>query len=472
MRLPVSVAGSGARRPLAAAGLAAVLAALPLAASAQSADALLDKLVEKGILTVDEANELRDQADQDFTKAYQVKSGMPDWVTNLRFHGDFRGRFDGIYGGDTAFVDRNRWRYRLRFGVAAVLLDDFEVGFRLGSGDLDNAARISSGSDPLSGNQSFQNNAAKKGIFIDTAYARWSPLRTPDWAGTLILGKMENPFMFSDLLFDSDYTPEGIAQQVAYTPGRGQTLRFTGGQFVLDELGGSGQDPYLLGGQARLESVWSPQWASALGGAFLGIVNPQVLTSGGVPDVNAGNARQVVLAADGQSFTLGAPVSDFQTVVVDASVTYTFDEAPLYTGAFPVRVFTDFLHNFGADTASTGFDVGVTFGKAGRRRTWEATYRWKYLEGDAWWEETVDSDTGAFYTGPFNPASVPGALRAAGTGHGTGTNLRGHWVRLAWSPYDSLVFNLTWINAELIEAYLPDTPSRINRILVDAIWKF
>lgn len=452
--------------------LAAAVAALAPAAAAQSADALLDKLVEKGVLTLDEANDLRDQADKDFTRAHQVKTGMPDWVTSLRFNGDFRGRFDGTYGGDTDFVDRNRWRYRLRAGFTVVLQEDFEVGFRLGSGDVDNAARITSGSDPISNNQSFQNNASKKGIFLDTAYAKWNPLHTPEWNGTLTMGKMENPFVFSDLLFDSDYTPEGFAQQVSYALHREHALRLTAGQFAVDEIGGSGRDPYLLGGQARLESTWNTKWASALGGSFLGLLNPEMLASDSVPDINVGNERQVRLAADQRSFTLGAPVSDFETAVLDASVTYTFEGAPLYTGPFPVRVFADYLYNFGAADAATGYDVGITFGKAGRRRTWEATYRWKNVEGDAWWEELVDSDTGAFYGGPFNPAAVPGTLRAAGTGYGAGTNLRGHWVRLGWSPYDFLIFNVTWINAELIEEYLPDTPSRINRVQVDAVWKF
>ena len=55
---------------------------MPLA-HAQSADALLDKLVDKGVLSVKEANELREQADEGFLKAYQAKTGMPDWVTQL-----------------------------------------------------------------------------------------------------------------------------------------------------------------------------------------------------------------------------------------------------------------------------------------------------------------------------------------------------------------------------------------------------
>lgn len=48
-------------------GFLAVLA-LGTTAHAQSADALIDKLVEKGVLTVKEANELREEADKGFNQ--------------------------------------------------------------------------------------------------------------------------------------------------------------------------------------------------------------------------------------------------------------------------------------------------------------------------------------------------------------------------------------------------------------------
>ena len=67
---------------------------------AQSSDALIDKLVDKGILTTKEAQELRDESDQDFTTAYQTKTGMPDWVTGYKFSGDFRGRYDEVASTD------------------------------------------------------------------------------------------------------------------------------------------------------------------------------------------------------------------------------------------------------------------------------------------------------------------------------------------------------------------------------------
>src|SRR6266436_1210791 len=101
------------------AGLLLAAAASVVKLQAQSADALINKLVEKGILTVKEANELREEAEKDFSQAFSVKSGMPDWVTALKFNGDFRGRYEGFFVDNDAFVDRSRFRYRVRFGITA-----------------------------------------------------------------------------------------------------------------------------------------------------------------------------------------------------------------------------------------------------------------------------------------------------------------------------------------------------------------
>src|SRR5262245_45145141 len=114
-------------------------------ASGQSSDAIIDKLVEKGILTVKEANDLREEVDKNFTQARSAKSGMPEWVTALKFSGDIRARYDGIYGYNSyidtntgftnKFVNRNRFRYRLRFGATVTMFDNLEAGFKLPSAD-------------------------------------------------------------------------------------------------------------------------------------------------------------------------------------------------------------------------------------------------------------------------------------------------------------------------------------------------
>ncbi len=438
---------------------AGVLASVAFGTSAiaQSSDALLDKLVEKGILTTKEANELKDETDKGFTTAYQVKSGMPDWVTALKFNGDFRGRFEGFYAETPAFVDRNRFRYRVRFGATATLQDDFEIGLRLSSGDPVGGFSVNSG-NPVSGNTTLQDNASRKFIYVDLAYAKWAPIHTPDWSGSVIFGKMENPFVFSHIVLDPDYNPEGLALQLAYNLNAEHSLKLSAGAFVLDELAASSYDPYLGAAQLRFDSTWNKKIATSLGVSALAIKNDQSLVNGNVPNVNRGNTRDV----------FGAPASNFNPIVGDASLTYTLESFPAYTGAFPIKAGGDFLYNGAAESKNKAFSAGVTFGKAGKKGLWEISYQYRYLGADSWYEELPDDDFGGFYV-----QQQPNAgFTAPGAGYGGGTNLRGHFIKATYSPYDSMAFSLTYYNAKLID---PDpTGSRISvgHLLVDVMWKF
>ena len=446
------------------------------AAQAQSADALLDKLVEKGVLTTDEAGELRDQTDKDFAKAYQVKSGMPDWVSTFRIGGDFRARYEGFYFGDASLETVNRFRYRARISFNAVIQDNFEVGLRLGSGNFDNAGAITAGTDPISNNQTFQNNASKKGIFIDLAYMKWSPINTPQWSGAFTVGKMENPFFFSDMVFDNDYTPEGFAQTVAYRVNDKQTLSFTAGQFILDEIGATSgglvaaDDPYLFGGQVLLNSVWTKKITTTLGAGYLDILNSESLLSSAVPNINTGNERYTFYK-DGVT-TLLRPVSEFRTVVGNAGITYSFEHAPMYPGVFPVSLLGEYMHNFGAvSDQDSGYSVGIAFGKAGKRGTWEVSYTWKVLGGDAWWEELTDSDFGAAYVNKL-PAPPPAQSRFLTPGYQSGPNTQGSIVKLSYSPYDFLTLSTKVFVTTLIQPYRPNSDSQVVRLQVDAAIKF
>lgn len=420
---------------------------------AQSVDALLDKLVDKGVITADEAQQLREESDKGFSTAYAAKSGMPEWVSALKFNGDIRLRYENFTAENPDFVDRNRFRYRLRFGVTATLMDDFEAGFRLTSSDPVGT----SGGDPISGNTTFQDNASKKFVYIDQAYAKWSPLKGPHLSGSVIGGKMENPFIVSDMVFDADYTPEGFAFQSAYQFTDVHAAQLIGGGFILDELGGSSLDSYLYGVQARLDSVWTPKVKTSGGVAAFIIQNDENLTNGNVPNVNRGNTRNAATA----------PVYNFNPIYADASVTYSLDHAPMFTGPFPIKVGVDYLINPAAPESADnyGYSAGVTFGKAGKKNTWELSYTWKYLGNNAWYEELVDSDFGAFY-------QVAQANSGLGAGYGSGTGVQGHIVKLAYSPYDSITLSAKWFRTELIHPSPAGSDSLMNRIQVDALWKF
>lgn len=433
-----------------------VLAALAVApqSNAQTQDALLDKLVSKGVLTQDEAKDLREEADEGFKKSYQAKSGMPDWVTAMRFNGDFRGRYEGFFTDKMA--DRNRWRYRLRFGFTATMLDNFEVGFRLGSGDASAGGGLI---DPISNNQTLENNASKKGVYIDLAYGKWSPINNANWQVSLVGGKMENPFVFSDILFDHDYTPEGAAVQVKYTVNDQHAFRLISGAFVLDEIGGSSKDPFMAGAQARLDSTWDAKQRiqSSIGVGVFVINHDEGLTNGAVPNINYGNSR---------SLFAGNPLREgFNPIVLDGSLTYSLDSFPMYPTKFPIKLAGDYIHNPAAGSDRDGYSVGLTLGKSGKKKTWELSYRWKELQANSWYEEFTDSDSGAYY-------KATDAASGLGAGYRSGTNIRGHVVKASYSPYDAFTFGITYANLEAIHENPIGSGSSIGRLQIDAIWKF
>jgi hypothetical protein len=445
--------------------------------SAQSADALIDKLIDKGVLTVDEAKELREESDKNFGSAYQVRSGLPDWVTSLKIGGDFRGRYEMFNSDEPTFVDRHRFRYRVRPGIVATLRDNFEVGFRLTSSE----AQGTFGGDPISGNSTFQDNGSKKFAYIDLAYAKWTAFNNADWSLNLTVGKMENPFVFSDMVFDADYTPEGLAQQFGFNIGEAHQIKLNLGEFVLDEISTENEDPYMFGAQLRLESTWNKHIATSIGlgalaitanenlretpagapvatpvtdaaGNQIGTVNlPGAAASSQVPNVNSGNSR-----------TSGFLANNFNPIIADAAFTYTLDSFPRYNAAFPIRLAAEYMNNPAADEHNEGYSFGVTFGKAGKKGLWEVGYRWKHLEADAWYEEVVDSDFGG-----LRPAS--GTTRAA---YASGTNVEGHIFKAAYSPFDSLTIGVTYFLAELIANTPAGFSEDIGRLQLDAVWKF
>ena len=418
---------------------------------AQSEDALLNKLVEKGILTQKEAADLRREADKDFTTAYSAKSGMPAWVTSLKFSGDLRLRYDSAYFEAPSIADWYRFRYRLRFGMVAVLKDDFEVGFRLASGT----------GNPTSVNQTFQNNASKKEIRVDLAYAKWFAVNNPNWGLSLTGGKMENPFGTQELLFDIDYTPEGAAQQLFWNINPKHTVRFTGGEFVINELPKSGNDPFVLAGQIRLDSAWSTNWQTSLGAMGLGLVHGTDISradlGGSYWDYAAGNTHTGI----GPNSRLAHNMTPWQ---FEGAVTY-FVVKPLafYPGRLPVRVAGQIIHNPSAPDSNTGWLAGGSIGKAGKRGTWELNYKFRWLEGDAWWDSIVDDDTFAAY----------GVTSIYGTeGVHSGTNLRSHIVSLQYCPRDFLLIGVRYYHNALIQTVPNGYPSADNRFLVDMVWKF
>ena len=148
------------------------------------------------------------------------------WTDRISLKGDVRLRYESfdVEGEE----DRNRMRFRARFGLAADVKEDVKVVLQLATG----------GSNPVSTNQSFDGGFSRKDIGVDLAYVDW---KIRDGVN-LYAGKMKNPLFKPGsvpLVWDSDLNPEGFAVKYAYGG-----LFATAGGFVAEER--SSADDSLL----------------------------------------------------------------------------------------------------------------------------------------------------------------------------------------------------------------------------------
>src|SRR3546814_10254346 len=88
--------------------------------------------------------------------------------------------------------------------------------------------------------QSLGGGFGKKDIWLDRAYVAIHPV---NW-GSITLGRMENPFRTTDLLFDEDLNFDGVAANVNSGDMLGDTVRLwaTGGAFPFEYTSGSFPD--------------------------------------------------------------------------------------------------------------------------------------------------------------------------------------------------------------------------------------
>jgi hypothetical protein len=194
--------------------LAGVLALGLGAVKAQSDGALLDALVKKGVLSDQEAEDIRASAAKDYSQTAAGKLALSDQITQLKIYGDARVRFEYLdeqpqntsaaisKGYGTGSTTTNRNRYRLRVGADYTFTDSFNAGFELESG---------TGGD--SANQTFGNGFAKESINVGLVYLQWKPT---DWL-TLTGGKQRNPIYSTDLVWDPDINPEGGSEVLSFT---------------------------------------------------------------------------------------------------------------------------------------------------------------------------------------------------------------------------------------------------------------
>ncbi len=269
----------------------------------------------------------------------------------LKVSGDLRLRGQGDWSDDDA-GSRGSMQLRGRLGATFAVSDRITLGARLATGD---------GDDPNSTDVQLSNWLDDLEVSLDMAYARFD-------LGELSLygGKMPQPFVRTDLVWDGDVNPQGLAAIWRRPLAGGGNLRAAGLGFIVDESAG-GSDSTMLGAQLGYESAQRGDWKFDAHAAYF--------------HYSLGSIA-------------GADSGDFRSNLRDASGNYLsdFHLANLLLGAtwsglgerWPLKLTADYVHNTGAATdADTGYGVDLSLGRANAPGDWRVTWGHAVAETDA-----------------------------------------------------------------------------------------
>lgn len=232
-----------------------------------------------------------------------VPNALPEWVSKIKWNGSLRLRAQGDYFSEDTVLDadndgfrdlapdfltlnesqlnvafagiqqnpdrffenrqetRNRVREQVRLGVDAEVTSNLKFSARISTGRL---------VDPVSTNQTMGNDGERYDLQLDRAYLKYTSLDedTYPWM-TLQGGRMKNPFVSTELIFDRDLGFGGVTVGFSKSLAGGDSLMdlddnskklfLTVGAFPMDENELSAQDKWLFGAQVGSEFIFENQ---------------------------------------------------------------------------------------------------------------------------------------------------------------------------------------------------------------------
>lgn len=293
-----------------------------------------------------------------------------DSVPRWRLFGDLRVR--GAMDRDRRNApQRERVRIRFRLGGET----DLGAGFTVG-------ARIVTESDPDDPNSPYVDlgrNLSRARLAFDRLYARWTPRvsRPLDvW-----LGKFRHPFampsVYSELVWDADLQPEGIAAVFEPLP----PLRLSAGGFLLLAQG-DGDDVNFGVAQVAAGPELLPELHLdlALGAYFYG--TPEEKGVRVLARRNRGN--ELVTLADGDTIAFASGFTIWQ-----GHATLAFEGLPA-----PVSAAAEYFVNASAAPGldDDGFAIGALLGRLGAPGGWRLEYRYQSVGRESVFSPVVQDD--------------------------------------------------------------------------------
>lgn len=360
-------------------------------AQAGPVELLIAKLVDKGVLTSGDAQDLRSAialetpgraalpVQQLAAPAVGTRApAQKTWADRVSLKGDLRMRrqIEELAKAAATPLDldeQDRWRLRWRAGLVANVSEQWEVGFGFASG----------GAGARSTNQTLRRAFDTPDARLDYAYARYSLSENSE----VLVGKFRNPLWApKDLLWDSDLRPEGAALPFSVALSDAAELFVIPAWFVLTEdVSGSRDHAEMLALQVGVDISLSDTVDLRVAPAYYDFNNLEG-TPGPIGVDAATNTRLPGgnLAFSYDALTLGVALS-----VTDVGIVPK------------LSVFGEWVNATDPDRDEAGWLLGFSVGdaKVSALGDWQAKYNYRRLEADAWPEFLPDSD---FFFGATN----------------------------------------------------------------------
>jgi hypothetical protein len=344
--------------------------------------------------------------------------------------------------------DRQQFRLQARFGFEALLDSGFSTGFRIVSG---------SSSSPVSQNQSFGaatggvgGNFSKYAIWLDRAFLRWD-IGSGDRTLGVVVGRFDNPFFSTNLLWDDDIGFDGIAFQARYKVAESFTPFVAGGLFPVFNTDFNfssnrpskfaSDDKYLYAIQAGFELKPANDWKFKFAATYYyfegveGKLSDPYIPLNSSDQGNTDSTRPSFAQKGNTYFPLrniiAAPENNFGATnqfqyfgLITPYEVFALTARLEYTKFDPIRVslIAEYINNLaydfdelnqravnnrGADNPTTGalgdfaggedgYYITLMFGKEKltAQGEWNAGVNYRYVQSDAFVDAFVDSDFG------------------------------------------------------------------------------
>jgi hypothetical protein len=481
---------------------------------------LLNKLEQKGILTEDEADQLKAESASDKTNEANLAQPSPSiWkISNtfksvqlfgdVRFRYEYRGE-DNIPGASQNTFYRERLRYAIRVGLRGDLVDNFFYGIRLETGTWARSPWNTFGNNTTAGSVS-PSDKATSGVNIGQVYLGWQP---EDWA-MFTIGRMPNFLYTTPMVWCPNLNPEGFFEKFNVNAGS-VNLFADFGQFDYQDPGSTitavdipSSDLFVLAWQLGLKGTIGDDMSYEIAPAIYNYTGTGVRGSGlGLPFVGQGNAAGVNIGVPGAPGATPADLALYNEegvnnlLVLEIPEEFDFKIKNVFPVTLQARIFGDFCLNLdGAARATAAFNAGggiaggefpgmtgpaigqdkafqvgfgigsdgplygptqgLVYGSTSKKGTWEARFFWQHIEQYSLDPNLLDPD---FFEGT--------------------ANLQGFYVAFAYSVTDAIICTARYGLATRIDNKLGTGTSDIdipyinpvnnyNVAQMDLTWRF